>query len=1300
MAADQKTTADTHVPVCAIGASAGGVSALQNLFRQLPADLGLAYVVILHLSPEQPSALSEILSACTRMDVLQVTDSPKLKPNCVFVIPPDRELVIEGDNLSARPFHEARGRRAPIDVFFRSIAAARGDGVAMILSGAGSDGAVGVRAIKEAGGVVMVQEPAEADFPPMPQNAIATGVADFVGSLARLAERLAEVARSKEAVRSLDADGAANDLRRIISFLRSRTGHDFAGYKRATVMRRVTRRMQVCRVTSLAAYADYLMVTPEEAKELFADLLISVTMFFRDDGAFEALHRHAIEPIFDDLDALGEDGARVWVVGCATGEEAYSIAMLFAEEAERRKVRIPVQIFATDLDEGALATAREGRYPKSIEADVSEERLARFFVDEGTHYRIRKEVRETVLFALHSVLKEPPFMRLDLISCRNLLIYLERSLQQQICGVFHYALETGRFLFLGSAETAETASELFTPLDRDARIYGAKATATHTLPLMPQFPTPERLKPLHASLAPHAPPALPGEVHAKALEQGAPPSVLVDDGHSILNLSETAGRFILHSAGPISNRLSTVVRPELRLDLKIALARALDQKLPTSTHPVVIDFDGVHRRVSMHVTPSPSDERGGKQALVFFLDSGPVSEEAFDPDVEIEPEEVRRLYAELKSVQESLVVSRSGHEVTVQELRAANEELQSTNEEYRSTAEELETSREELQSINEELRTVNAELKSKLDAISTAHSDLQNLTAATEIGTLFLDGDLRIRMFTPPIADLFNVTLMDVGRTVTDFTHRLEYGALPEDARKVLRDLAPVEREVRSAAGRWYVTRLRPYRTVENRIDGVVLTFVDITRRLEAESALAESERQFRSLVEASSQVIYRMSSDWTEMHQLYGGGLLTDMESPSPSWIEHYIPDEDRPTVLGAIARSVEAKTPFDLEHRIVRADGTLGWVHSHAIPVLDEGGAIKEWFGSATDVTSRRDAEEALRESEERLRVLIEGVPQHVWRAYDGGRWTWSSPQWARYTGLSDAVSREFGWLAAVHPDDRELVKSAWDQALEQHLFDVECRIQNAESTEYRWFGGRARPRTDAGGATVEWLGAFTDVHDRRTLQEHQQTLVAELQHRVRNILAMIRSIAARTAENSDSGEELASHLEGRLASLARTQVILTRSPGAAVDIEELVREELLAQTAQPEQYEVKGPAVQVSAKTAEVLGLAIHELATNAVKYGALAQASGRIEISWELDRRDDEPWFRFGWSESGVRVASTAPRRKGFGTELIEGRVPYELGGRGKMDLLPGGLTAEIVFPLREGDSILQTDAALLQREDLP
>ena len=1281
-------------PICAIGASAGGVGALQDLFRRLPDRLGLAYVVILHLAPDHPSALGEILSTCTRMPVSQVQDSPTLKPDCVYVIAPDSELVIEGDNVSSRPFSEPRGQRAPIDMFFRSIAAARGDGVAIVLSGTGSDGAQGVRSVKEAGGVVMVQDPAEAEFASMPQNAISTGAADFVAPLARLAERLGEVAHSKEAVRSLDLDEAANELRRIIALLRSRTGHDFSSYKRATIMRRVTRRMQVCRVDSLPAYAELLQTVPEEAKELFSDLLISVTMFFRDGRAFEALERLVIGPILDrQADTPDGEGVRAWVVGCATGEEAYGLAILFLEAARERKLSVPIQIFATDLDKGALATAREGRYPRTIEANVSEERLTRFFVDEGTHYRVRKEVREALVFAPHSVLKEPPFLRLDLVSCRNLLIYLERSLQQQLFALFHYGLGDGGFLFLGSAETADTSPDLFRTLDREARIYAAQPQAAHRMPVLPQYlAADERLSYRHqpAPAAPEAPQTVVAQ-HAAALESAGPPSALVDSGGNLLSLSPTAGRFILHSAGPPSTHLPAVVRPELRLDLRLALARALDGRRASLSPPIAVAFEGERRRVSMHVAPVTAPGRDIAQALVSFLDG-----DAVDPDDEVaigdtRPEDMLRLHAELKAVQEALVVSRSGHDSTIQDLRATNEELQSTNEEYRSTAEELETSREELQSINEELHTVNAELKSKLEHLSVAHSDLQNLTAVMEVGTLFMDAELRIKMFTPPIADLFPITKADMGRAVTDFTHRLEHPALVEEAREVLRDLTPVEREVRSTTGRFYVMRIRPYRTVEDRVEGVVMTFVDISSRLKMELALSRSEQQFRALVRASAQVLYRMSPDWTEMRELFGGGFLSSVEAPTTSWLEHYVPEDDRERVQAVIQAAIDAKSIFDLEHRVVRGNGTLGWTHSRAIPILGSDGAIVEWFGSADDVTEQYRAQGALRESEDRLRVLVEGVPQHVWRAEPGGLLTWSSPQWHRYTGLSDTESRGNRWLAAVHPDDRDAIMTAWYAAANSGVFEVECRIRNMDRPEYRWFRGRAAPLRDASGRVAEWLGTFTDVDDLRRLQGRQEVLLAELQHRVRNIMAVTRTMADRSAENSTSVDDYAGRLKGRLDALARTQVILTRETGHGVDLRTMVHDELTAQAATSGQIEIEGPDVKLSPKAAEVLTLALHELATNAIKYGALSVAGGSVRVHWERADDGGESRLSLRWTEAGGTPDLSAPRRKGFGTQLIEGRVPYELGGTGRLDLRPDGMEANISFPLRPGDSILQTDA---------
>lgn len=950
-----------NVPICAIGASAGGVGALRNLFRLLPDDLGMSYVVILHVSPEHPSALAQILASCTTMDVVQVDDHLGMKPNCVYVIPPDRELVIDGDDITARPFTKPRGQRAPIDCFFRSVAQARGDGMAVILSGSGADGSNGLRSVHERGGVIFAQEPADAEFPPMPQNAIATGLVNFIAPIPRLAERIAEVARSKEAVRSLDMDGAANDLRRIVAHLRARTGHDFSSYKRATVMRRVLRRMQVCRLDNLTDYGELVRTTPEEAQELFADLLISVTHFFRDPAAFEALAQRVIAPLVQDA---SPDGIRVWTAGCATGEEAYSLAILFLEEMERSKLSVGVQIFASDLDEGALRTAREGRYPRSIEADVSEERLQRFFVDEGTHFRVRKEVRDLVLFASHSVLKDPPFLRLDLVTCRNLLIYLDRALQQQLLRLFHYGLKSNGFLFLGSAEVADSKVDHFVSIDADARIYsvlGQKRKELPTLPnqsgdlahVAPDQPVSRRVR--------RQDPA--SEVHARALEQSAPPSILVDAAHQIVHLSENAGKFILHTEGTFSAKLPLVVRPELRLDLKVGLDRAFGQRQASMSYPVVVAFDESQRRVAIQITPVATQDNTVTQALVLFLDAGP----ATPADAKLAPslpnEETRRLFADLRAAQEALVSSRAEHETAMEDLRAANEELQSINEEYRSTSEELETSKEELQSLNEELQTVNSELKAKLDSIRTSHSDLQNLTSATEIGTLFLDSKLRIRMFTPPMADLFNINDMDVGRAITDFTHRLRYDALEDDAHKVLRELVPAEREVQSRDGRWFMMRLRPYRTVEDKIDGVVLTFVEVTARRETERQLSESRERYELLFnsidegfcvidmifdDAGNPIDYRFVDVNSAFERQTGlaaavGRTMREMvPDHEPHWFEIY----------GRIAKT-------QAPERFEATAASLGrHYEAYGFPVMGEGGTrVGVLF---RDVSARKKAEE----------------------------------------------------------------------------------------------------------------------------------------------------------------------------------------------------------------------------------------------------------------------------------------------------------------------------------------------------
>jgi two-component system CheB/CheR fusion protein len=846
-----------HTPLCAVGASAGGVAALQTFFANVGCDLGLAFVVVMHLSPDHPSAMSEILATRTSMPVHQVQNSEKLKPNCIYVVPPDRELVIEGDDLTARPFSDPRGHRMAIDTLFRSVAARNDKGVAVLLSGSGSDGALSLRAIKEAGGIVLVQDPNEAEYPMMPESAIETGFVDVVAPITQLAMRLAEMVRCKTVWPQVSEEEAERKLHEILVFLRRSTGHDFSAYKRATALRRIRRRMQATGQESLGGYYSYLKINKQEAHELLSDLLISVTMFFRDPKAFAALAENVVKALFDKLE--GEGSIRVWVVGCAGGEEAYSIGILLLEEAANRDVHPMIQIFASDIDVDALGAAREGRYPKAIESDVSEQRLRRFFVQEQTHYRVRKELRDLVLFASHSVLKDPPFIRVDLVSCRNLMIYLRREIQCYLHGLFHYALKPNGYMFLGSAETLDVQQSLFSSVDRDARIYMALGIPEKVAPLPPHSTSEPGFLELSPMQAPRVEQTTSvGHAHAAALEKDAPPSALVDSSRRILHLSPTVGRFFRPSEGPFSLELAAQVRPELRADLSFALQRALDHDEPTLTLPIPVAVDGEHRLVAIHVTPvrngAPTDAR---KALVFFLDTGKVNpaDEAVNEEG-ADRGEVARLHHQLAAAQDRLSATRSEYERAAQDSRAANEELRSINEEYRSTAEELETSKEELQSLNEELQTLNAELSNKLDVISSAHNDLQNLIAATEIGTLFLDVDHRITFFTSRATDYFNVTTSDIGRVISDFSNRLAYNDLEQDIATVLKSLVPVDKEIRTTADRWLSMQVRPYRTLDDRIEGVVVTLNDITKLKLAEHGLAEELRAMTRLQQLSSKAL------------------------------------------------------------------------------------------------------------------------------------------------------------------------------------------------------------------------------------------------------------------------------------------------------------------------------------------------------------------------------------------------------------------------------------------------------------
>ena len=867
------------LPMVGIGASAGGIAAMQTFFAKMPAESGMAFVVILHLSPEHESTLAELLQNSTRMPVMQATDGRKVEANRVYVIPPGKQMAAVNGHLRLTNMGPARKPHLAVDFFFRSLADTHGPrAAAIVLSGANGDGAIGIKRIKERGGLTIAQDPDEAEHRGMPQAAIETGMVDWVLEVGQMPDRLLDYMERERrlklppeegpqpaAVPQPVPDDAETALRDVLVFLRTRTGRDFSCYKRATILRRISRRMRVCGLEDMPGYLGYLRTHAGEAGALLQDLLISVTNFFRDRETFAALDPHLLE-LFKGKGP--QDTVRVWVAGCATGEEAYSIAMLLSEQARLLDAPAQIQIFATDLDESAIRVARDGFYPDVIAADVSEQRLRRFFLKEHGGYRIRREVRDVVLFALHDVLKDSPFSRLDLICCRNLLIYLNREAQARIFDTFHFALRPEGRLFVGASESVEEGSPLFTVLDKKNRIYKFHPAPRAGLPV-PMGPGALTLAlEAHARQVAALPPGGQArqaggpaverdlswsELHFKLVERLGPPSLVVSEKFEIMHISERAGQYLQFSAGVPSKNLLQAVQPMLRIEMRAALYRAVETHTPSEVIGVQVEIDGARQTVDIRVTPA-DDVAPGYLLVVFDAHKAGDAPAGAAP-ARIEPDAVIvHLEKELDQLKTQLRDSIEQHETSTEELKASNEELQAMNEELRSATEELETSREELQSINEEMTSVNQELKGKVDELGHANSDLHNLMAATAIATVFVDRELRIMRYTPPAVTLFNLIPGDLGRPLTDLKHRLDYPEMEQDVIRVLAELTPVEREVR-AEGRSFLTRALPYRTSDDRIGGVVLTFVDITARKKAEGELRDTEAEQASDLAAMTRL-------------------------------------------------------------------------------------------------------------------------------------------------------------------------------------------------------------------------------------------------------------------------------------------------------------------------------------------------------------------------------------------------------------------------------------------------------------
>jgi|GEM_PF-400543 len=888
------------LPVVGLGGSAGAIEALAEFFQAMPNDSGMAFVIVIHLAPDQDSALPKLLQNVTSMRVVEVTQTIKIESNCVYVIPPNAHLSMTSEQICLLPLKQPYGKRIAVDLLFRALADTHAThAIGIVLSGADGDGSIGVKRIKERGGLTIAQEPTQALLDSMPRSAIATGMVDWILPVNQMPSKLlshrenekrlrlpsnspmsSTKAKDKEKNSAASSDEAA--LREVFLLLRARTGHDFTHYKRATILRRIGRRLQVNGLPDIPTYLEYLRASPGEAGALLHDLLISVTNFFRDPKAFAALQQ-AVPRLFKDKKS--SDQVRVWVAGCATGEEAYSVAIILAEYAAKLDSPPSILIFATDLNGEAIQTAREGCYPETITADVSAERLERFFTQEPGCYRIRKEIREIVLFAVHNIIKDSPFSHLDLITCRNLLIYLNRQAQQRTFEVFHYALQPKGLLFLGVSESAEGFANLFTSQNKKHRLYTRRATVGRTLPQLPvsrqasikgSSRSVDSSGFLDLANTDDSTSLLPGtasasqrnsgsfsDLHLKLLERFAPPSILVNEEYDILHFSENAGRFLLHTGGYVSSNLLKAVHPSLRLELSAALFSATQKKEDVQVMAVPLENpdDNTVKYVNLRVRPVLDNGRATHVLFLVLFEEVSATPDAPTSIARIEPIS-HRLHEEIQHLKTSLHATVEQYEATVEELKASNEELQAMNEEARSTAEELETGKEELQSVNEEIIAINSELKSNVEDLAQANSDMQNLMVSSEIATIFLDRDFLIKRYTPRAAQIFNLIPTDTDRPISHITHCLDYPALTSDVKQVLAELKTIEREVQTVEGDWFLARLLPYRTENKYVNGVILTLIDTTQRKRIEAdlisrgeelqraneSLSVSEEKYRSL--------------------------------------------------------------------------------------------------------------------------------------------------------------------------------------------------------------------------------------------------------------------------------------------------------------------------------------------------------------------------------------------------------------------------------------------------------------------